>query len=163
MIGKLAAAALLVALPAGPTPAQPSAATATENRYYPEDPQADFALETAIADARESGRLAVIVFGADWCHDSRFLAQVLTSPEFAATYGKRLAVTFIDVGRPQTGAGRNLDLVAGLGVRNLRSTPALFVLGRTGKPLNSAADAVSWRNAEKRGKAAILGYFAKYR
>jgi thiol-disulfide isomerase/thioredoxin len=126
------------------------------------EPNADFVLETAIADARESHRLVVIVFGADWCHDSSALARVLTSEAFVREFGSRFAVTFIDVGKPQTGEGRNLDLVAGLGVKALHSTPALFVLGGDGKALNSLKDAVSWRNADSRGSAKILRWFAKF-
>lgn len=166
---KLRVSALLVLIGVSTCPApglaaaEPPKAAARDAGYFPAEPNADFILETAVADARESGKLAVVVFGADWCHDSRFLAQVLTSAEFAEAYGKRFAVTFIDVGKPQTGEGHNLDLVAGLGVRDLKSTPALFVLNGLGKPLNSARDAVSWRTAEKRGKAAILGYFKRFR
>jgi len=160
----LAGLAALLLIPASTSAApETPAAPAAERIYFPAEPNADFILETAVADARERGQLAVIVFGADWCHDSHYLARVLTSTAFEQAYGKRLAVTFIDVGKPQTGEGRNLDLVAGLGVQRLRSTPALFVLNGAGIPLNSTRDAVSWRNAEKRGEAAILAAFRRYR
>ncbi len=155
----LALAALAPLGPGQSTDAFPVEAPAAATNYYPASEDADFALETTVAEARASGRYAVIVFGADWCHDSRTLAEVLKSDEFAARFGKRFVVTFIDVGEPKIGKGRNLDLVAGLGLKKLRSTPALFVLSANGKRINTTKDARAWRNADSRGKAAIMGWF----
>ncbi len=156
LLASLAAPAVALADPAPPS------ATADAKEWFPKEANAALILETAIADARASHRLAVIVFGADWCHDSRALAGILTSQGFTREFGSRFAVTFIDVGKPQTGEGRNLDLVAGLGVKDLHSTPALFVVGGDGKAFNSDKDAVSWRNAAKRKPEAILGWFRKW-
>ena len=84
---------------------------------------------------------------------------MLKSDEFATRFGKRFVVTFIDVGEPKIGKGRNLALVEGLGLKKLRSTPAMFVLSGKGQRLNTAKDARAWRNADSRGKAAILAWF----
>ncbi|WP_158241442.1 co-chaperone YbbN [Novosphingobium sp. TH158] len=157
----LALAAIPLAAPASAA-SEPATVVAARGDFFPATEDGAFALETAIAEARASDRLAVIVFGADWCHDSRTLARVLTSPEFTERFGQRFTVTFINVGEPQTGKGRNLDLVAGLGLRNLRSTPALFVLSGKGKVLNTTADARSWRNADSRGQEKILGWFERF-
>ena len=127
--------------------------------FYPADIDGPAVLDRALTHAAASKAKAVIVFGADWCHDSRALAQVLTSAAFNREFGSRFEVTFINVGRPQTGEGRNLDLVKRLGVKNLKSTPALFVLRGDGKLLNGKKDAVSWRNAESRGTDKVLAWF----
>ena len=128
-------------------------------KYYPAEANARAALDAALREAAAQHKLAVIVFGADWCHDSRALAQVLQSDAFKTEFGGRYAVAFIDVGVPQTGHGTNLDLVKLLGVKNLKSTPALFVVSAQGKVLNSRKDAVSWRNAESRGPDKVLAWF----
>ena len=152
------AAALAVASSLAPAAAaSPAAVEATH--FYPRDADAHAMVETALADAAGSGRIAIIVFGADWCHDSRALARALTSREFRTEFGQRFTVTFVDVGTPQSGQGRNLDLARSFGIRRLKSTPALILAGADGKALNSAKDAVSWRNADSRGEAAILGWF----
>lgn len=130
--------------------------------YFKADPFPDDQLETAWRNAAEMGRMAIVVFGADWCHDSQALARVLTSTAFQSEFGSRYTVTFIDVGKPQIGQGRNLDLVEQLGVRKLKSTPVLFVVNGAGKPLNSSRDARSWRNAESRGEAGILEWFRRF-
>ena len=161
-------APLLLALSAGQSAllaadeAKPAApATAEQTHFYPKDADGPAAFNAALTDAKAQNKLAVIVFGADWCHDSRALARVLLSDQFKTEFGARFAVTFINVGQPQTGAGTNLDLVKRLGVKNLKSTPALFVVSPAGKLLNGKQDAVSWRNAESRGEAAVLAWFRK--
>ena len=126
---------------------------------YPEAANGPAVLNQALARAAASNHRAVIVFGADWCHDSRALAKVLTSEAFKNEFSARYDVSFIDVGKPQTGAGHNLDLVKLLGVKNLKSTPALFLISPQGKLLNGKKDAVSWRNAESRGIQAITAWF----
>lgn len=161
------AAALAAALPllgAGdPAPvAEPAPAEKpVERKFYLVTDDDAGMLDAALASAKAEGKQAVIVFGADWCHDSRALAKVLTGEAFKAEFGARYAVTFIDVGVPQTGQGRNLDLVARFGVKKMKGTPALFVISPEGKRINSTKDAVSWRNAHSRGEAAILGWFRK--
>ena len=136
----------------------PNAAPAAA-KYYPAEANARAALDAALSEAAAQNKLAVIVFGADWCHDSRALAQVLQSDAFKTEFGGRYAVAFIDVGVPQTGHGTNLDLVRLFGVKDLKSTPALFVVSAQGKVLNSRKDAVSWRNAESRGTEKVLAWF----
>ena len=160
------AASLLLALSAGqagvvaaPVGTPAPATEAPKVVYYPVEADAIKVYSAAVVHATLSNANAVIVFGADWCHDSRALGEVLTSAAFKREFGNRFEVTFINVGRPQTGEGRNLALVQRLGVKNLKSTPALFVLRGDGKLLNGKKDAVSWRNAESRGADKVLAWF----
>jgi hypothetical protein len=160
MLRWLAPALLLaLALPTGTALAEP--ASAEQPAFYPAAADARADLDAALADAARDGRSAVIVFGADWCHDSTSLAKVLTGPAFREEFGARFSVTFIDVGVPQTGKGRNLNLIARYGVKRMRGTPAMFVIGPDGRPRNSRRDAQSWRNADSRGEAAILEWFRR--
>jgi thiol-disulfide isomerase/thioredoxin len=80
-------------------------------------------LDAALVSAKAEGKLAVIVFGADWCHDSQGLAKVLTSDAFKTEFGARFTVTFIDVGTPQAGKGRNLDLARRFGIKRMEGHP----------------------------------------
>ena len=156
------AAAGLIPAAVWAEPANIATTAVAEPKWFPEDKHADRTIAAAVAEASASQRFAVIVFGAEWCHDSRALARALTSPAFASQFSSRFTVTFIDVGKPQTGEGHNLNSVAALGVKQLKSTPALFVLGSDGKPINKSKDAVSWRNAAARGQDKILGWFADF-
>lgn len=153
MLRALAAALALLAVQ--PVQAGESAPTA----YYPQKADASAQLDAALALARAEGKLAVIVFGADWCHDSQALAGLLTSDRFRVEFGERLAVAFIDVGVPQDGRGRNLDLAKRFGVGKMRGTPTMVVIAPDGDRLNSRKDAYSWRNAASRSEADVFGWF----
>lgn len=160
----LAAVLLLVLAAVGaiaPEPVQSETVAAARLKYYPEGADGPKVLDSALASARSQGKLAVIVFGGDWCHDSVALAKLLTSEAFKAEFGAGYSVTFIDVGVPQTGNGRNLELLARFKVKDLKGTPAMFVVGPDGALLNKRKDALSWRNAHSRGDAAILEWFRK--
>lgn len=153
--------ALAAAVEPVEVPKPPVAAKEQATNFYPKDANGRAVLEAALADARAQGKLAVVVFGGDWCHDSRALARALTSQGFKDRFGSRFTVTLIDVGVPMRGQGRNLDLVKHYGVKNLQSAPVMFVISPKGKRINSKKDAVSWRNADSRGEAAILAWFDK--
>ena len=142
-------------------PEKPAAPAAAAASFY--DPKADARADmaAALASAAQTGRSAVLVFGADWCHDSIALAKVLTSDAFKTEFGPGYSVTFIDDGVPQRGKGRNIDLLARFKVKDLKGTPAMFVVGPDGSLRNKRKDALSWRNAESRGAAATLEWFRK--
>ena len=142
-------------------PDRPSAAAEVGSGYFNQAADAQAAMDAALADAARSGRSAILVFGGDWCHDSVALAKLLTSEAFKAEFGAGYSVTFIDVGVPQTGNGRNLALLARFKVTDLKGTPAMFVVGPDGALRNQRNDALSWRNAHSRGDAAILDWFRK--
>ena len=156
----------LLLVQAAPAPEEckanlPEKPAAAAKPFYDQRADARAAMDAALADAAQSGRSAVLVFGADWCHDSVALAQVLTSDAFKVEFGKGYSVPFIDVGVPQTGKGRNIDLLARFKVKELKGAPAMFVVGPDGKQRNKSKDALSWRNAESRGPAATLKWFRK--
>ena len=161
------AAAALLALPLlgaadrVPVDPAPAAEKQIQRKFFVETADDTAMLDAALAKAKAEGKLAVIVFGGDWCHDSRSLATVLTSDRFTSEFGARFAVTFVDVGIPQAGQGRNLALVARFGVKKLKGTPAMFVISPGGKRINSKKDAVGWRNADSRSPADVLGWFRK--
>jgi hypothetical protein len=163
MIRRLAALLLAASCWSGVAIAEPvTQSKPAAPRYFPASEDADFAVETGISEARESGRIAVIVFGADWCHDSQFLANLIKSPQFQTDFGSRFYFTFVDVGTPQVDRGRNLHLVARFGLEKMRNTPSVFFVAGDGKPLNSPSDARSWKDAEAWGEARVRGKFSQF-
>ena len=150
---------------AEPTPVPPPT---TEQAGNPEalvyfanrDANAD--VETALTDAKVSGKTVVIVMGANWCHDSVGLAGWLDTPRFMSMMRDRYDIVYVDVGTPQTGKGRNLDIAARFGIKKVKSTPLMMLVSADGRMLNSKKDAVSWRNAASRSENAIYRYFAEF-
>lgn len=111
-------------------------------------------VDAALARAKVNGKRVLLVMGANWCHDSRALAGWLETPRFAALTAARYEVVFVDVGVPQTGEGRNLDIARRFGLADVPGTPALLALTADGKLLNPDT-AASWRNAASRSDDAI--------
>lgn len=134
--------------------AGPSAAAHPEARPYAETAIAADDVDAALARAAANGKRVLLVMGANWCHDSRALAGWLETPRFAALTAQAYEVVFVDVGVPQTGEGRNLDIARRFGLMEFPGTPALLVLTPEGKAINLDT-AATWRNAASRSEDAI--------
>ena len=118
-------------------------------------------LDRAVADL-PPGRSLLAVFGADWCHDSRALMAHLESRAMADLMKSEFDTIAIDVGHPQQGQGRNLDLAARYGVTDITGTPTLLVISRGGRLVNSPEDARSWRNAASRSQQSVIDAMIAY-
>lgn len=145
-------------VPAAP-PLEVHTAPPILTNYYRKDANVAAQVEGAIAEAKAGGRMAILVFGADWCSDSVALAAVLKSDLFQGYLGDRYSVTLVDVNRPTKGEGRNQDIVQRLGIDQMTGTPEVLVIGKDGKPINTIEDAHSWRNAGERPVKSIMHYF----
>lgn len=148
-----------------PVPA-PFREAKSEDRYstIAYDPTAEAAseLEFAQKNVTISGKRLLIIMGGNWCHDSAALANMLDSGRFVGMITQNYEVLFVDVGVPQTGNGRNLDIAKRFGIKKVKGTPTVLVVSPEGKLLNSKKDAASWRNAASRDEDAIYRYFAEF-
>ena len=145
------------------TPASPVLPTVNiahaEARPFLETADAMRDIDLALAAAVAGDDKVIVIMGANWCHDSRALAGWFAMPRFATMLSGRYQVVYVDVGTPQTGHGRNLDVAKRFGIKKVKGTPLVMVLSADGKLLNSAKDAASWRNAASRSEQAIFDYF----
>jgi thiol-disulfide isomerase/thioredoxin len=151
--GLLALALTACATTQAATPAHPEA------RLYDAGADAMAEVEAALARSAVSGKRVLLVLGANWCHDSRALAGWLETPRFAALVAERYELVFVDVGMPQTGEGRNLDIARRFGLDEMKNTPALLVLDAGGRAVNRET-ARDWRNAASRSEDAIYAELA---
>jgi thiol-disulfide isomerase/thioredoxin len=150
-----------------PAPAPPPVREASpEDRYstiaYDPTEDAESQLEFTFKGAAISGKKLLIIMGANWCHDSAALANMLDSGRFVGMITQNYEVLFVDVGTPQTGRGRNLEIAQRFGVKKIKGTPTVLVVSPQGKLLNSKKDAASWRNAASRDEDAVYRYFAEF-
>lgn len=166
----LIALALSVPAPAAvqtPVPVPPPVREASpEDRYstiaYDPTEDAESRLEWKLKDVATSGKNLLIIMGGNWCHDSAALANLIESPRFVGLITQKYEVLFVDVGVPQTGNGRNLEIAKLFGIKKIKGTPTLLVVSPQGKLLNSKKDAASWRNAASRDEDAVYRYFAEF-
>lgn len=106
------------------------------------------AIDAALAKARQSGQPVLLVMGANACHDSAWLANLLATDRFAPVR-ERYAIVYADIGMPHVkGLGRNPDVPKRFGFR-IKGTPTVAILDAKGRVLNRKA-APKWRNAASR-------------
>lgn len=136
----------------------PSASAAEHPEARPFDPDpalsAQDAVDEALADAALANKNAMIVMGANWCHDSRALAGWFQTPRFAAMLQDNYVVRYIDVGKKD----RNIDVAQRFGIDDIIGTPTVVVTDPQGTVLNLDT-APTWRNAASRDEDAIYEYF----
>jgi hypothetical protein len=154
VIRRAIAACLALALGACATTPDVAAPARPDAKSYAVTPDAMADVDAALARAAASGKRVLVVFGANWCHDSTALAGWLATPRFAALLAERYELVFVNVGLPQTGDGHNLAVARRFGLAEMAGTPALLVLTPEGKPVNLDT-AATWRNAASRSEEAI--------
>lgn len=125
------------------------------------DARAD--LERALSEAKQNDKTVLVIMGANWCHDSIGLAGWLDTPRFSDMMRDRYSIVYIDVGTPQIGKGRNLDIARRFGINKVKNTPLVLVISADGERLNSKKDAIGWRNAASRSEDEIYRYFATFK
>ncbi len=155
-ISLLLIAFLTVACASGTHVPSALAAEHPEARPFAPDPAlvAQEAVDEALARAAASGKHAIIVMGANWCHDSRALAGWFETPRFQTLLNENYEVRFIDVGKKD----RNIDIAQRFGIDKIVGTPTIVVTDTTGEVLNLDT-APTWRNAASRSEDDIFEYF----
>ena len=150
-------AVLAVACTSATPPVPAFAADHPEARPFDPAPElkAQEAVDEALSDAALAQKHAIIVMGADWCHDSRALAGWFQTPRFETMLSENFVVRYIDVGQKD----RNIDVAQRFGLENIVGTPTIIVTDINGKVLNLDT-APTWRNATSRTEDAIFEYFA---
>ena len=117
-------------------------------------------MDAALARAAADEKHVLLVMGGNWCHDSRALAGWLDTPRFRELVAAEYEPVFVDVGVPQTGEGRNLDIAKRFGLEELPGTPNVLVLTADGTLIN-ADSATGWRNAASRSEDDIYAELAR--
>ncbi|QLC25455.1 thioredoxin family protein [Parasphingopyxis algicola] len=159
-----AVAALAFAVPlavAAPVSAEQGETDHREARPYDAQRAAFADVASALARAAISRKRVILVMGANWCHDSRGLAGWFATPRFADMLERRYEIVYVDVGHPQEGEGRNIDIAQRFGIEEISGTPTVLILSPEGTLLN-AETAPTWRNAASRTGDEIFDYFASF-
>ena len=130
-----------------------------ENEPRPYDAKADAEVDInhTLVAAKEEGKLGLLVFGANWCHDSRALAAYFEKPRFETLLRSHYKMTYVDVGQKN----RNIELAQNFGVDDIVGTPTVFITNSEGKVLNLET-APTWRNAASRAEDDVFDYFRDY-
>ena len=120
------------------------------------DPVAD--VQQALGRANDGDRLALIVLGANWCHDSRALASRLHSPPLAELIQQEYEVVFVDVGYLDKGR----DVLQQFGVPQFYATPTVLIVDPSSGALVNDEDRHMWANAYSIDMPSSVQYFEKW-
>jgi len=130
-----------------------------DSEFHPfnEDQNDRAKVDEAIINAAATGKKALIVMGANWCHDSKALATQFEKPRFQTLIQSSYILEYIDVGQKN----KNQKIARRFGLDGTPGTPTVMIIDGTGKLLNPK-DAPTWRNAASRSEDEIYSYFEDY-
>ena len=120
------------------------------------DPLAD--VQQALSRAEKSDRLALVVLGANWCHDSRALASRLHRPPLAEIIQQHYELVFVDVGFLDKGRA----VLQQFGVAHFYATPTVLIIDPSKQALVNDEDRHIWSNAYSIDMSSSVRYFEKW-
>lgn len=115
-------------------------------------------LKTGLDTAQKSNKLALVVMGANWCHDSRALAARLYKEPLSTIINTHYEVIFIDVGYLETGK----EVISSLGIPVYYATPTVLIVDPVSREVLNADNRNQWGNAYTISMKESVDYFAKY-
>lgn len=125
---------------------------------YTEGADAASVIDAALAQARAEDKQALILFGANWCHDSRGLAETLEENERLSTLiADHYVLVRVDVGQRH----RNQDQLQRFGLEGTFGTPTLVIAEGEGQAVNGLT-AHDWRTAHDAAPSDIAAYLSRY-
>ena len=120
------------------------------------DPLAD--VQQALGRAADGDRRALVVLGANWCHDSRALASRLHQSPLADVIQQHYELVFVDVGFYEQGR----DVTQQFGVAHYYATPTVLIIDPASGQLVNDEDRHIWGNAFKIDMSSSVQYFEKW-
>ena len=120
------------------------------------DPLAD--VQQALGRADDGDRLALVVLGANWCHDSRALAARLHRPPLAELIQQRYELVFVDVGFLDKGR----DVLQQFGVAHFYATPTVLIIDPSTGALVDDEERHIWSNAYSIDMTESVQYFERW-
>jgi len=115
-------------------------------------------VQRALSRAGDGDRLALVVLGANWCHDSRALASRLHRSPLAKVIQQHYEVVFVDVGFYETGRA----VTQQFGVAHFYATPTVLIIDPTNGQLVNDEDRHIWGNAFNIDMSSSVQYFEKW-
>lgn len=125
----------------------------------PYKPSADVMadVDRTLAAARDSGKLALIVMGATWCHDSRGLAKRFRDAEVGEVITQDYETLYVDVGYLDQARAVNQRF----GMPSIYATPTVMIIDPETETLKNARTMHVWRNADSVSYSDTKDYFSR--
>jgi len=134
-----------------------SASAAADDSYAPYTQHEDAVAmaQATFAEAAQNEKLALVIIGANWCHDSKALAKRLEDPTLNAIIGDSYETLIAGVGYFEQG----FDLAKRLGVEIYTHTPTVLIYDPQTERVVNLDDHHIWRDAARLSDEETLTYF----
>lgn len=136
-----------------------AAATVDDDTFvspYQPSPDVMGDVNAALEQAKDAEKLALIVMGATWCHDSRGLARRFRDAEVGAILDENYVTLFVDVGHLEQAR----DVNQRFGMPSIYATPTVMIIDPETERLTNAQTMHRWRDADSISYADTRDYFA---
>ena len=130
-------------------------------RPYDGERDATADVNAAIDQAKLTGKKALIVMGANWCHDSRGLAGRFERPEFQSLIRDEYELVYVSAGTNPGQNNQNREISQRFGVEKIEGTPTIFIVTGEGEVLNAESTGY-WRRADSIPTDMSFAYFDYY-
>ena len=133
-------------------------AVSADGDYLPYHPEGTVQqqYDATLTAARTSGKMALFAVGANWCHDSRAMAQRILSGDMQQEIAALYEVAFVDVGFYE----RVQEAVEPFGAPVIYGTPTVFIVDpESGEVLNRETAHV-WRDVSMFDNDQVRQYLA---
>lgn len=104
-------------------------------------------VDAALSTAGEKGTKALIIMGANWCHDSRGFAGRMQQPEFITLIASEYELVYVSAGDKPRQNDQNADVSKRFGVEKIKGTPTIFIVEPDGTVLNDESTGY-WKRAD---------------
>lgn len=113
-------------------------------------------VEATLAKAKANGKLAMVIMGANWCHDSMAFLRRLESPEMQELVANRYEYAIVDVGYLENGS----EIIQRFGKPVIYGTPTVLIINPQTNRLLNDQNLHRWRDAESISLEDTVSYFA---
>lgn len=115
-------------------------------------------VQNALAKAASNERLLLIVMGAQWCHDSRGLAENFAKAELSGIINQHYELIYVDVGYY-----KDLREISNrFGQAHYFATPTVMIIDPVSETLLNGKDLAIWGSADSVPFDTYLEYFDRY-
>lgn len=115
-------------------------------------------VEKTLAIAKKQNKQALFVIGAQWCHDSKGLAQRFSTPQMQKILTKNYQVLFVDAGYLEKG----FDVVEQFNIPVYYGTPTVMIIEPNSAKVLNKASMQKWLNADKVPLHEYVEYFDNF-
>ena len=112
-------------------------------------------LQAALKRAESEHKLALVILGANWCHDSLALAVRLQAEPLKSLVDEKYATVFVDVGNLSEGR----DVIQSLGIPIYYATPTVLIVDPGSGRLVNYGNLNMWGSAASISMADSVSYF----